>query len=75
MEDILLSLFNTIVSQLSYFFVDKVEVDQGGYQYLMMLSWVMCACLGNMSLVSRDHVKDLVTRRLMLGMFLRNKPN
>ena len=47
-----------------------MEVDQGGYQYLMMLSWVMCACLGNMSLVSRDHVKDLVTRRLMSGMFL-----
>jgi len=56
-----------LVNTLSLW-TDEVEVDQGGYQYLVMLSWVMCACLGNISLVQREHVKDLVTRRLMSGM-------
>ena len=47
---------------------DEVEVDQGDIGYLRIISWTLCSCLGVMSRVSRDGLRDKVMRVLMTGV-------
>ena len=47
---------------------DEVEVDQGDYKYLLILGWIICSLLGNVTRDGLDQTRDLVTRRLMAGM-------
>ena len=47
---------------------DEVEVDQGDIGYLRIISWTLCSCLGVMSRVSHDGLRDRVMRVLMTGV-------
>ena len=47
---------------------DEVEVDQADIGYLRIISWTLCSCLGVMSRVSRDGLRDKVMRALMTGV-------
>ena len=47
---------------------DELEVDQGDIAYLRVISWTLCSCLGVMSRVSRDGLRDRVMMLLMTGV-------
>ena len=47
---------------------DEVVVDQGDITYLRVISWTLCSCLGVMSGVARDRLRDRVMRGVMTGV-------
>jgi len=62
------SLVSKLLKKAIEVWSDEVEVDQGDYRHLVILSWMICSAVGHLDDDQQIDVKELVIRVLMKGM-------